>query len=240
LDFHNVHSALNQNTNIQTIGEYLRWLDALKLLGAGDQEKILAGFAKGTLSTCVLRTQFGDAQCRCLFLDAEGQPRPRDYYLDFGRRAMLGLLDTNEQADKVRYGVLDSSWQRAFEIGPAPSLGQLMGLSTTDPQYQLTLSLVIGDVFDITWWASAMVDAGIEVCSMIRFLNGRNPVSLTNDPEFQRLRGGLQRKMAAVIGRSKARFHDPWGMITLFLASGSQGAWAKLVTSHLVLEKPLS
>ena len=236
LSLHNVHSTLNHNTSIETMKDYLRWFGALNLLSAADQQTILSKFIKGGLSTCVLRTAFADPECRSLFLDAQGHVRQQDYFLDFGRRAMLTLLDTSDRVNKMRYDLLNNHWNRALEIGPNPALGPLVGLTTTDPQYVPILSLLIGDVYDIRWWASGMADAGQEVQAMIIFLSGRDPVRLANDHQFQQLRDRLQRKMATVVGRSKARFQEPWGMISLFWSAGSpKGSSAKVVTTHLAL-----
>jgi hypothetical protein len=70
---------------------------------------------------------------------------------------------------------------------------------------------------------------------MIAFLAGRNPVSLKNDPVFATERANLQKKMAKVVGTSKARFEEPWGLVCLFWAAGSQGASARLVTPAITL-----
>jgi hypothetical protein len=93
-------------------------------------------------------------------------------------------------------------------------------------------------VYDITWWASGMVDAGNQLQTMIQFLAGRDAASLKNDPAFDTQRGNLQKKMAKVIGSSKTRFEEPWGLVSLYWAAGSQGASARLVTSGITLTKP--
>jgi hypothetical protein len=80
-----------------------------------------------------------------------------------------------------------------------------------------------------------MVDAGKQLQSMIAFLAGRDPVSLRNDHEFASQRAALQDKMVKVVGKSKARFTEPWGLVCLFWAAGSQGASARVVTSDLTL-----
>jgi hypothetical protein len=85
-----------------------------------------------------------------------------------------------------------------------------------------------------------MVDAGKQLQSMITFLAGRDPVSLRNDHAFAMQRADLQNKMAKVIGRSKTRFEEPWGLVSLFWAAGSQGASARLITPALLLEVPAS
>jgi len=83
-----------------------------------------------------------------------------------------------------------------------------------------------------------MLDAGESLQSMIAFLAGRNPVSLKSDPVFATERANLQKKMAKVVGTSKARFEEPWGLVSLYWATGSQGASARLVTSAVTLALP--
>jgi len=233
------HFALNQNTNTGVLTDYLNWLVALNLLTADDKQQLLGNTHVQGFSTCLLRTTLTDAQCRSMFFDEHGTLRPKTYYLEYGRRAMMALLnDQVEPFDQYRCALLDQQWPQALETGPSPQLAQVAGISSETPSYQAILSQLMGDVYDITWWASGMVDAGNELQSMIAFLAGRDPVSLRNDHAFAMQRGNLQKKMAKVIGGSKARFEEPWGMVSLFLAAGSQGASARLTTSSLTLIKP--
>ncbi len=233
------HFALNRNTNIGVMTDYLNWLAALDLITAGDKQQLLENFHDQGLSTCLLRTTLTDAQCRSMFFDERGDLRPEAYYLNFGRRAMMALLnDKVGPFDHYRYALLDQQWQDALETGPSPQLAEIAGITTANSNYQAILSQLIGDVYDITWWASGMVDAGKQLQSMITFLAGRNPISLRNDPDFATQRAALQKRMAEVIGNSKTRFEEPWGLVSLFWAAGSQGASARLVTSTMTLTKP--
>jgi hypothetical protein len=235
------HFALNQNTNAGVLTDYLNWLIALNLITASDKQQLLASFeSQGQgFSTCLLRTSVTDAQCRSMFFDEQGNLRLRGYYLEYGRRAMMALLnDQVEPFDQYRYALLNQQWQQALDTGPSPQLAQVAGITTENPNYQGILSQLIGDVYDIAWWASGMVDAGKQLQTMITFLAGRDPASLRSDPAFATERANLQKKMAQVVANSKARFQEPWGMVSLYWAAGSQGASAKLVTPTLVLTKP--
>jgi hypothetical protein len=235
------HFALNQNTNLGVMTDYLNWLMALNLISASNKQQLLASFHAQGFSTCLLRTTLTDAQCRSMFFDEQNNLRPEAYYLDYGRRAMMALLnDKVEPFDQYRYTLLSQQWQRALNTGPSPALAQVAGITTDNPNYQPILSQLIGDVYDITWWASSMVDAGKQLQSMITFLAGRDPVSLRNDHAFAIERADLQNKMAKVIGRSKTRFEEPWGLVSLFWAAGSQGGSARLITPALLLEVPAS
>jgi hypothetical protein len=230
------HFALNQNTNAGVMIDYLNWLAALNLITASERQQLLAGPQVQGFSTCLLRTAMTDAQCRSMFFDEQGSLRPEAYYLDNGRRAMMALLnDQTEPFDRYRYALLDQQWPQALAVGASPQLAQVAGITTANPNYQAILSQLIGDMYDITWWASGMLDAGESLQSMIAFLAGRNPVSLKNDPVFATERANLQKKMAKVVGTSKARFEEPWGLVCLFWAAGSQGASARLVTPAITL-----
>jgi hypothetical protein len=219
--------------------DYLNWLVALGLISGNDKQQLLGSFPGQGFSTCLLRTAMSDAQCRSMFFDDQGNLRPEAYYLDCGRRAMIALLNAQtEPFDQYRYALLDQQWPQALETGPSPQLAQVAGITIADSNYQAILSQLMGDVYDITWWASGMVQAGKELQAMITFLAGRDPVSLRNDHAFDMQRASLQKKMAKVIGGSKTRFEEPWGMVSLYWAAGSQGASAKLVTSSVTLTKP--
>jgi hypothetical protein len=230
------HFAVNQNTNAGVMTDYLNWLIALNLIAPNDKQQLLAASPSQGFSTCLLRTSLTDAQCRSMFFDEQGNLRPEGYYLDYGRRAMMALLnDKVGPFDQYRYALLDQQWQQALDTGASPQLAQVAGITTANPNYQAILSQLIGDIYDITWWASGMVDAGKQLQSMITFLAGRDPASLRTDPAFATQRGDLQKKMAKVVGSSKARFEEPWGLVSLFWAAGSQDASARLVTSALTL-----
>ncbi len=233
------HFALNQNTNDGVMTDYLNWLVALNLISASEKQQILGRFHGQGFSTCLLRTALTDAQCRSMFFDEQNNPRPKDFYVDYGRRAMMALLnDKVGPFDRYRYNLLNQQWRQAFQTGPSPALAQVAGITSANPDYQQILLQLIGDVYDITWWASSMVDAGKQLQSMITFLAGRDPASLRNDHAFAVERAALQDKMAKVISRSKARFEEPWGLVSLFWAAGSQGASARLVTSAVTFELP--
>jgi hypothetical protein len=63
---------------------------------------------------------------------------------------------------------------------------------------------------------------------MNRFLSNQNPASLKDDQAFEVQRVSLQNKMADVVSKTKARFDDPWGLLSLYWAAGSPGASATL------------
>jgi len=233
------HFALNQSTSAGNMTDYLNWLVALDLITPSDEQQLLGTSQDQGSSTCLLRTSLTDAQCRSMFFDEQGNLRPEAYYLDCGRRAMIALLnDKIEPFDQYRSALLDQQWQQALETGPSPQLAEVAGITIDNSDYQAILSQLMGDVYDITWWSSGMVDAGKELQSMITFLAGQDPGSLKTNPAFETHRASLQKKMAKMIGNSKTRFAEPWGLVSIFYAAGSQGASGKVVMPAMTLTKP--
>jgi hypothetical protein len=230
-----VHFALNQNTNRQIMSDYLRWLVALHLLAQPAADAQLAHFNDGGPSTCVLRTFFGDADCEALFFDAAGQLRTKAYFLEVGRQAMRALLDPDLQPiDKLRSRILDdATWPVAIATGANVNLGPLVGISTDDPR----VSLLIGDVYVISEWARAMEQSAASVQEMRALVGNADPATLMGNNQFKSKRDQLQKNLASMAKASKARFDEPWGMVSLFWAGRfSSGAYGKTVTQALTLE----
>jgi hypothetical protein len=227
----NLHFVVDRDTNAATVRGYLNWFAVLNLIAKGDVAGVLAGYTGEKTSTCLLRTELDDAACENLFL-AGGQTRDEDYYREFGRQALLALLDPESSAiEKVRYGFLDDpgTWAQAVRIGPSPELRQLIPLDPRDPVFDVVLADVTGDLYDIVWWAESMTKAGAALVGMRQFLKGRDAVGLKDDAEFQRRCAGLQKLMMGVVAKSKARFGEPWGMVSLFWSAGSPaGATGRL------------
>src|SRR5581483_2080179 len=233
--------AVNQNTNAQTLADYLNWFVTLNLMRAGEKPAIMSQFRPGGPSTCLMRTELNDADCRNLFFDTGGTPRKESEYIEIGRRALQALLDpAASEIDRFRFDFLDNadSWQKAVEMGPSPQLRELIPLQSSDTRFNVVLEDVRGDVYDIVWWASAMVKAAEGVRQMEIFLAGRDPATLADDPEFTHKRENLQAIMANAVKQSKVRFHEPWGMVCLFWASGSRQSSGKLSAGNLIVDRP--
>ena len=231
-----VHFALNQNTNHQIMADFLRWFAALNLLTAQDNTAILAGFTDGGPSTCTLRTTFTDSDCRSMFLDADGNPRDKNDYLEIGRQALRALLDPEHQAnDRLRYQLLDDQrWPTAAKMGAIRDLGPLVGLDIEDPR----VVYLIGDVMDIDNWAEGMSNAGRLIVDLRNFVGSKDLRSLKEDNEFKKKRDALQRAMSEMIKTSKMRFGEPWGMVCLYWAGGSPAtAYGKISSSQLPIER---
>jgi hypothetical protein len=231
-----MHFALNRNSSRQTIGDYLSGFVALNLVTGPDKSAIVSQFKGGGLSTCVLRTSFVDADCNSMFFDGAGNLRAKPYYLEIGRTAMRALLDPDHQAnDALRYSIVDDAlWPQALAIGASSELGPLVGLSADDPR----VMYLIGDVKVITDWADAMVKVGVLVQDVRAFVGDANPAGLFQNAEFKTKTNALQKKLAAMVSASKARFNEPWGMVCLFWAGGSpHTAYGKAVAQKLTVQR---
>lgn len=242
LTSHNFHFALNQNTNKQTMSDYLNWFVALRLLDATSATQVMNQFIGGGQSTCLLRTEFDDEACQSMFFDAAGNARPESDYLEIGRKALAALIDPkNSDVDRYRYGLLNDAvkWPQAIQIGPVDSLAPLLPLNSSSPIYRFVLMQVEGDVYDIAWWASSMNSAAQKLQQMRQFLKTADPATLAHNNEFASRRADLQKHMAGVVAKSKARFQEPWGLLALSLAAGAPNASGRLVAAKLILQRPL-
>jgi hypothetical protein len=231
-----MHFALNQDTNQQIMGDYLNWFVALKLLAAQDKATILGPFTAGGPSTCVLRTTFGDAECEAMFFDQQGKLRTQQYYLEIGRQALRALLDpAHKDFDRIRYQIVDDKlWPAAASTGANVNLGTLVGLSTSD----VKVRVLVSDVKVIKDWAEAMVGAGALVQDVRSFVGKSDPATIVRNPDFKTKRDALQRKLASVVKASTMQFDEPFGMVSLFWASGSgQTAFAKATAKNLTVQR---
>jgi len=223
-----VHFALNEDSGRQTIADYTKWFVALNLMKQDERAAILAQFSDGGPSTCAVRLQFDDARCEAMFFDKAGALRSGAEYLEIGRSALLALLDPNSSdIDGCRYRFLDdpANWTRAVQTGPSPEIRELIPLNSTDPRLNVVLAEVTGDLYDIVWWADNMRKTG-EALRQAR-------VAPASDDH----RSVLQKLMLNMVAASKARFHEPWGLICLFQAAGSTGSSGSLTARNLLVSR---
>lgn len=234
------HFASNRNTNRQTIADYTNWFAVLNLLTPAERDAILEKTSKSGASSCVVRAPFDNAACEALFLDSQGNLRPELQYLEIGRQALKGLLDPGDTpVDQFRYDILNNNatWQKALAKGPNSNLAEIIPLSSADSRFLLVLHDVMGDVYNITWWADSMQKAGQALSDMRKFLANRDPTALANDPDFANRCAALQKVMLGVVGASQLRFNEPLGIICLYAAAGSRRSSGKITSAALTLDK---
>ncbi len=235
-----VYFAANRSTSKQALANYTNWFMMLNLMTADERRGIIAGFGGGGDSACTIRVPLDDKLCEALFFDRAGARRAGGEYLEIGRQALRSLLDPGANAiDQVRYQVLNDAnkWASAVQMGPSPELRSVIPLNSADPSFDVALQVVMGDVYDIAWWATGMENAGKALQQMRAFLSGRDPASLAGDTAFANQRNGLQKAMLNMVATSKARFDQPWGLMCLFQAAGFPSASGKLTTRELSIEK---
>jgi hypothetical protein len=222
-----VHFVFNRKTNHATFGDYLTWLIALRLMNAGERDSVLQTFIDGGASTCVLRTAFNNHDCAALFLSG-GQQRDLKEYEEIGRQALRALVDPNDRVGALRYRLLDDGlWRQAVSIGNNPSLGPLVGLSTTDPYVRV----LMGDVLTVTEWAGAM--SGVS-----ELVARHRALADAGDPAARESREALEKKLSDVVHASTMRFDEPFGMIALYWAAGSPAAaYGRIAMKPLAIER---
>jgi hypothetical protein len=212
LDSHALHFVIHRGTSSANVRDYLNWFATLGLIQQTEAGSLLGQYPGDKTSNCVLRTAFNDAACEQLFFGPDGKLRDEAYYLEFGRRALRAMLvPSPEAADQARYRVLDdpTSWKRAVDDGPSPELRHVIPLDPADPHFDMALTLVRGDIYDLVWWAHSMRAAGEAL------------LAVRQAPALQGHRDALQKTMLKVVADSKARFEQPWGMVAFYWAAGS-------------------
>ena len=239
LTSHNFHFAFNDTTKSAVLADYLGWCVLMNLLTEQERSDYLKGFPGGGHSTCLIRTEFDKSACHSLFFETPNKLWDVSHYLNLGRQAMRALIDPgNSDTDRIRYALLDKHWADAVRTGPNDNLASLVGLHLTNSTDRAITMFLIGDVYTIAWWADAMVAAGQAIADMQQFLAGADPATLAGSHEFAKRRDQLQKKMAGVISKSRTRFDEPWGLVSLFWAAGSTGASARVMAAGLLLERP--
>jgi len=169
-----------------------------------------------------------------MFLDASGKAHTRPHYLEIGRQALRALLDIEGTPnDRYRMKILeDVQWPQALSLGPVPAIARLAGLGPDDSRVEL----LIGDVFVISQWATAMADAASQVQSMRTWIGGADLHTILANPDFKDKSDDLQKKLAAMIKTSKVRFSEPWGMVSLYWSAGSPStAYGRITEDTLSL-----
>ncbi len=232
---------LDHHANHQRISDYLDAITALKLLDRAGADAAIGredDFGKASL---LLETTFDDDASRRVFRVASGGGA-RAAYEKIGRAALLALVKRGDPDDYRRKPLLsDALWQRMKDAGQAQFRAVLPSPITggNESRQAIRVGVVTADYSVIVWWASAMAAAAEGLATLHDFLNGRDPVALDHDAEFQRRRRALEESVVKAVRSNQSTFDDPWGLVALFLASaGGATARARLVSTKLSLELP--
>ena len=232
---------LDRDANRQRMSDYLDAVAALGLMDASDIAARLEGdddFGKASL---LLETTFDQAASERIFHLAGAAP-DEDFYEEIGRRALLALVKAGDP-DAYRRVPLTAPglWRRMKDAGP-PNFRFVLPPPITggdQARQALRVAVVAADYSVIVWWAGAMALAAKRLAELRTFLEGRRPIDLASDQQFQKRRRDLEEAVAKAIRRNTATFDDPWGLVALFLASGATAAAAAtVVSSKLTLFLP--
>lgn len=216
-----LHFALNQNTNLQNLRDYLGWFSAFGLLADSDGDSALETLHAKGMSTCLIRSRFDPARTASLFLTSDGVALSKSRYVEIGSRALIALLDpVNKQVDRHRKTVLENQdlLARIIEAGAASNARLLLHApANVDPLF----TDIYFDAQVIAWWASSMADLAR---SLARF-----KASGTNFEE-------LGRKVSSMLKNSPVRFDQPWGLLALSLLAVGQ-RYGRITSSSLLFER---
>lgn len=214
-----IYFAFNQNTNEHTMSDYLDGVLGLGLINVGIKQQIMNGFHGTGTSTCLLRSEFDDAACQAMFLDAASKPRQQTEYERIGRGALQQLLlpgDSND-ADKYRRDILasDPLWEKLKVAGQA-NFGQVLPAFAHDT---LRLNVVVTDFTTVMWWAQSMASTAQKLAAVRNFVGAADPATLEGNNTFKSLRNDLQKHIASVVSNSQLEFGLPFGITALHQAA---------------------
>jgi hypothetical protein len=137
-----------------------------------------------------------------------------------GRRAIRALvLPDGDDSFRLKPATDDALWARMSDLGP-PSFRLLF------PEEQV--GAVTADYLAIQWWADSMCTAG-EI--LARMTQQADPSSAG----FAELRGDLASCLRDVAAKAHEQFGTPWGLVAMFLASGSAAAASARITGPRVV-----
>jgi hypothetical protein len=216
-DFH-------QNGQIANLQDYLSVAQALKFVSPAEVsatlQRVQPSSPLGPVSL-YLDSQYTEALFKVLFLDAQGNARPQQWYEELGRDAMISLIEPGAPISDARRSALGNQeiWNVLCDAGPAnfPVILEERGFEPA------AVPVVTSDYIAIRWWASAMHEMGDALAQLLTFMGRGSPVNPTS-PEFTRLRRNLDDKLASVAANTHDHFAEPWGLVVMDLASGQRSA----------------
>ncbi|MBZ5581898.1 MAG: hypothetical protein LAQ30_06775 [Acidobacteriia bacterium] len=199
--------AMDSRTSREELRRFAAIAPALNLSAANLPE----GTSDFGRTSVFAEARYDDALSRSLFYRAGGAPRPHADYEAAGRRAIALLVPSGaDDAFRLPPTADDALWDRMKDLGPA-NFRQLFP--------PLHAEVIGADYLAIQWWADAMCGAARILAQMDRYTAGGNAVP--DDPEFQRLRLDLAHHLRDVAAKAHAQFGAPWGLVAMFLISGS-------------------
>ncbi len=157
---------------------------------------------------------YDDALLRSLFQHSHAE------YETAGRRAIqLLVLPDGDDSFRLRPATDDALWQEMSDLGPT-------GFNQLFPGVQV--GGVTADYLAIQWWADSMCRTGEALAKMTEPMD-------PSSGEFEELRDELASRLRDVVAKAHEQFGTPWGLVAMFLASGSMAvATARITGARMV------
>ncbi len=217
---------LHARTNRQTLKDNLDVGQALGLLSADAKESRLAQISDFGRSVFLAETKYDDATARSLFLK-EGKARSQAEFEHLGRQALGLLIQAGDPFEYRRLILQEDSWEKMKKTGQPGFKYLFPGLDSVQ------IGTLSGDYTLITWWAKTMREAGEALEEMDELFSSDSGPAPGSD-EFESRREKLAKKLKSVAEKTKERFGEPWGLVTMDLASG-QSAEAEIRVSSPIM-----
>ncbi len=173
--------------------------------------EIPAGVDDFGRTVVLAETHYDDDLSHALFLHSDGTPRSHAEYEAAGRRAFrLLLLPDGGDTFRLKPMTDDALWANMKSLGQA-------NFRTLFPEAQA--QVVAADYSAIIWWADTMCKTGALLAR------------IAAEPQ---LREDLAHSLRDVAGRAHDQFGKPWGLVSMFLASGSAAPAEVRISGKLV------
>jgi hypothetical protein len=218
---------LNAATNADTMQGELDVAAALGLLDLGQEQTLLNGAADFGQTMTYAETSYDDALATSLFLNGSAARSQSDFETA-GRQSIALLVRPGAVDDyRLRPATDDALWANMSSAGQ-PNFAPLFPDLTP-----LQVQVISSDYTVIMWWAEAMGSCAQRLAAM-RAQVAANPDP--SSPQFQALRAALTKQLAQVASQTQDQFGQPWGLIAMDRASGSQaGARVQITGSRVSL-----
>jgi hypothetical protein len=190
---------LDDNTNRDEMRRFVMALEAIRLSPPALPDGITK-FGRATLNA---EANYDDPATVALFLREDGTPRPVEEYESVGRTAMRLLVPPDgDDAFRLRPLSDDALWSQMKDLGPA-NFRQLFS--------QTQAPVIAADYLAINWWADTMSETAVLVEAILR----------PGAADSENLRKDLAKHLIKAAARAHAQFGLPWGLVAMFLVSGS-------------------
>jgi len=204
---------LLRKTSGKDLKDNLDVAEALMLLTPAEKNAALESAKDFGRTAFTVETSYG-AEASSQVFSSGGQPRPEADFQMAGRKALALLIQPGEEFDYRREIASDSVWQQCTTIGNVNAIAQQLrtGKIRNDQQARVVGS----DYILILEWAQAMAKAAQELARMKAVVQATEAL----DPEeagFKKQRQEVAGSLKKVAGKTRERWGDPWGLVSMAL-----------------------